>query len=819
MTATRLKRTARTHRVWLLGAALATAGAALLHVGDSAPPLPLWTPAVTLVGLAVAFALAESFLVHMPIGRHAQAFSVGEVPLIVGLFFAAPWVVAVARLVGVGVALTRMRVAPMKVAFTLGQFLFEISVVALVWSALMGSSQALSPPAWLATILAVVIGDALSGVLVTGAMHLHDGSMRAKDYRDTLASGVVPAVANSALALTVVFVAAADWRALWLPGVVGAMLFLAHQANIVLRRRHDMLQRLNTFTDDVGSHLHVDDVVEEVLGQLRAQVQADHAQLVLFLPGGGVTSWGTGGAALDDMTQTHTTLLLRRGTRHALERSLLEAAGVKDAMVVPLPGEDGPMGALVVADRIGDFETFSDDDLEIMHALANHTAAALRNAQLADQLREQVAENEHSALHDALTDLPNRRMFGQCLDDVPGSVAVMLMDLDGFKDVNDALGHATGDLLLTMVADRLRRGLADALCVARIGGDEFVVAVTTTGDAAALAYADRVRSLLAEPFTIAEMSLSVAASIGVALGDATTDAGELLKRADVAMYDAKGARAGIRLYDAEIDRANPDRLLLPSELREAISNGELTVHYQPKADLTTDRIESVEALARWHHPRRGMVSPAEFIPLAEQTGLIVDLTHQVLRSALAQCRGWRDAGHRISVAVNISPRILHDSRLPERLAAMLDDAGLEPAALTLEITESDLMADPARATDILLRLSSMGITLSVDDLGTGYSSLAYLKRLPVHEVKIDRSFVMGMGTDDDDAAIVEAVVALGQRLGKRVVAEGVEDEQTYRRLAAMGCDVAQGYWLSRPMPAADVLSWLQTRELTLIASS
>ena len=236
------------------------------------------------------------------------------------------------------------------------------------------------------------------------------------------------------------------------------------------------------------------------------------------------------------------------------------------------------------------------------------------------------------------------------------------------------------------------------------------------------------------------------------------------------------------------------------------------MHYQPKAVLATDAIESFEALVRWQHPRRGLVSPAEFIPLAEQTGLIVDLTDVVLRAALTECRRWRDAGHTdMSVAVNMSPRVLHDDDLPGRLATMLADTELDTGALTLEITESDLMADPARAVELLQLLSDMGIKLSVDDLGTGYSSLAYLKRLPVHEVKIDRSFVMNMQTDPDDAAIVEAVVALGQRLGKRVVAEGIEDAETYAALRDMGCDVAQGYWLSRPMPAAEVAGWLEAR--------
>ena len=793
--------------VWLLSTALAVGGGALLFAHPTQPPLPLWSLPVAVAVLAAGFALAESFVVHLPIGRQVQSFSVGEVPLLVGLFVVAPWAVAAARVVGVGTALLRLRVAPLKVVFTVALFILETAIAATVWSTILGTADPLGPQGWLAALAAVAVGDITSGMLLALALRLHEGALEPGAFREAIVSGLVPALANGALALTVVFVAATDWRALWLPGIVVAVLFFAHRATLVLRRRHDALQRLNQFTGDVAGHLKVDDVAAEVLAQVRAQLHADAAQLTMRDQHGADRTWHTG-HDLDVFAGGDAPLLVPQSTRNAAEQRLLSMGGVKDAVSVPLPGDAGTVGTVVVANHVGDYDTFTGDDVEVLQALANHAAGALRNAELADQLRRQVAENEHRALHDALTDLPNRRLFAQRIAEVDRPVAVLMLDLDGFKEVNDALGHATGDVLLRLVAQRLVAVLPDARCVARTGGDEFVIALDVDAVEAGAETGVRVREALFAPFALPDMTLSIDASIGVAFGDGTTAAGELLKQADVAMYDAKTSRAGVRVYDADRDRSSPERLLLPNELREAIARGGLTVHYQPKVTLSSEAVEGFEALVRWQHPTRGMVPPDEFIPMAEHTGLIADLTYVVLDAALAECRRWRDTGQDVSVAVNLSPRVLHDERFVERLATALAEAEVPSSALTLEITESALMADPSRGEVVLSLLADMGVTLSVDDLGTGYSSLAHLKRLPVHEVKIDRSFVMGMDGDSDDAAIVEAVVALGHRMGKRVVAEGVENDEIYRRLRGMGCDVAQGYGISRPMPAEDAYAWL-----------
>ena len=435
-------------------------------------------------------------------------------------------------------------------------------------------------------------------------------------------------------------------------------------------------------------------------------------------------------------------------------------------------------------------------------------------------LRHQAEVNEHQALHDALTDLPNRTLFHdrvhQALtsarrDHVPA--AVMIMDLDRFKEVNDTLGHASGDELLKQVGIRLRESLRESDTVARLGGDEFGVLLPKVLDsAAAVAVARKLRTTLEEPFTIHGLALQMEASIGIALyPDHGTNVQSLLQRADVAMYVAKEHPAGCEVYTRERDAYSPDRLTLLTELRRAIDRGQLVLHYQPKVDLRTGEIHGVEALVRWKHPERGMVPPDEFIPPAQKTGVIGPLTMFVLDEALRQCRTWALQGLDLCVAVNLSTRNLLDVHLPDTVGELLSRWEVHPSLLELEITESTILADPVRAMQILSRLDEMGVRLAIDDFGTGYSSLAYLKRLPVDELKIDKSFILGMEESENDAVIVRSTIDLGRNLGLRVVAEGVETSTAWNRLASLGCDIAQGYYLSRPIPASELTEWVRAR--------
>jgi diguanylate cyclase (GGDEF)-like protein len=429
-----------------------------------------------------------------------------------------------------------------------------------------------------------------------------------------------------------------------------------------------------------------------------------------------------------------------------------------------------------------------------------------------------IALEKHQALHDALTDLPNRRLFRDRVNQAVvtarrtrNPVAVMIIDLDRFKEVNDTLGHHIGDVLLQQVANHLQATLREGDTIARLGGDEFAVLLPlVSGSVAAAAVAEKLVKALEEPFTIRGWTFDIEASIGIAVSPEhgeTVDA--LMQRADVAMYVAKDSRAGFELYSADRDRHSPRRLALLGDLRRALDDGSLVLHYQPKADMRTGGVRGVEALLRWNHPEHGFVSPDEFIPLAEHTGLIRPLTLFVLDRALAQCRAWNDDGVPVGIAVNLSVRNLYDPSFADEVARLLARRRVPAKQLEFEITESVIMADPMRAMAVLGRLNELGVGLSLDDFGVGYSSLAYLKRLPVTEIKIDKSFVMNIAHDESDAMIVRSTIGLARSLGMRVVAEGVESEETWAKLVALGCDVAQGYYLCKPRPADEITPLLR----------
>jgi diguanylate cyclase (GGDEF)-like protein len=442
------------------------------------------------------------------------------------------------------------------------------------------------------------------------------------------------------------------------------------------------------------------------------------------------------------------------------------------------------------------------------------------------RLRKQAAASRHQARHDALTDLPNRALFGERLDDAisagrraGASVAVLLIDLDRFKEINDTLGHSRGDALLRQVGPRLQPMLQPMLrpadTVARLGGDEFAICLSSAeAPAAALALAGEIRHVLSAPFDVGELAVELEASIGVTIfPDHGHDAETLLRRAEVAMYRAKSTAAGIELYNPEHDGHSRDRLNLVGDLRRAIERQELLLHYQPKVDLRTGRAESAEALVRWDHPTRGLVFPDEFIPLAEHTGLIRPLTDFVLDEAMRQCKVWRAEGIDLTIAVNLSVRTLHDLHFPDQVRYALARHGLPASALELEITESTLMTDPQRAVEVVQRLHVLGVQFAIDDFGTGYSSLAYLQRLPVAAIKIDKSFVLGLGRDGaDDTVIVRSTIDLARNLGIQVIAEGVETDQARQRLVELGCDLAQGYLLCRPVPPAELVAWLRDHD-------
>ncbi|MDQ3660148.1 MAG: EAL domain-containing protein, partial [Actinomycetota bacterium] len=432
------------------------------------------------------------------------------------------------------------------------------------------------------------------------------------------------------------------------------------------------------------------------------------------------------------------------------------------------------------------------------------------------RLQELVTQNRHWALHDELTGLPNRVLFrdralqalGQARRSSSG-VAMMIMDLDRFKEVNDSLGHHHGDLLLKEVSQRLTSALREVDTVARFGGDEFAVLLTDVAEDAAIhKVVAKILEAVRLPLVLDGFTISIDASIGIAVSPRHGDDFEtLMKRADVAMYQAKALGGGFEIYTARRDQNSPGKLTLTHDLRSAIDQGQLLLHYQPQLNLPGRGVEMVEALVRWQHPARGLLSPQEFIPLAERSGLIRDLSRWVLENALRQNGIWRSQGVDVGVAVNVSARDLVDPSFAEEIRLLLRRFSVPPEALELEITESALMADPERAVTILSQLRSLGVRLAVDDFGTGYSSLAYLQRLPVTGVKIDKSFVKGLRRGDAGFVIVRSTIEIARVLGLRTVAEGVEDEALWDTLAALGCDAAQGHWVGHPI-VGEQIPWL-----------
>jgi len=436
-----------------------------------------------------------------------------------------------------------------------------------------------------------------------------------------------------------------------------------------------------------------------------------------------------------------------------------------------------------------------------------------------NHMREGISEREGQirrlAYWDTLTGLPNRDQFLEKLGQAIAAganepCAVLMLDLDRFKHVNDVLGHTFGDALLREVARRLESVLlrrSDS--VARLGGDEFAVLLPGQDVAQARPIAERLKHALEMPMQVEGQAIDMSAGIGVAAYPEHADnAALLLSRVEVAMYAAKQRQAGVLVYDASIDRKSQDTLSMLSELRRAVENDELVLYFQPKLALADGTVTGVETLVRWVHPKRGFVPPGDFIPFAEQTGFITDITRWVMDKSVQQAARWQVEGIDLSIAVNLSTRDLMDLELPERFAVMLACNAVEASRFCLEITESAIMDDPQRALSTLDRLHAMGFRLSIDDFGTGYSSLAYLKRLPVDELKIDRSFVSGVETDRDDAVIVRSTIDLGHNMGLKVVAEGIENEAIWHHLRQAGCDVGQGYFMSKPIPATQLAEWM-----------
>jgi len=772
--------------------------------------------------IAVAYGLAERTVFHFEFRREAISFSLSEVPTAFALLYLAPGPGLAARLIGGLAIISFQRRSPFyKLWFNEALFAVEIVVAYHIVSAAVGRWPGSNVALLVAIVPAAAFATILGSVFVSVAIAIVEGGLRARlvgELRLSYWMAPMNALVAAAVAAPtlispwLVFLSAAPLIAVW-----GLM-----QGYGRLEQRFRDLDDLHGFVGRVGSSLVLSEVIDAAVGDIATLLRVRRAAVVVFgaeqplrssvgeslpeLPDGADdVQWA-------DVLGARRALLLGVGKCQALGFSGL--ADIGDVLCAPVRDGETVVGLIVVAGREGAHDHFRSADVVRLQTLSEQIAPILRKALLHHRI-------EFEARHDALTGLPNRSSFERIVEGklAPGHVldrdeqaVVMLMDLDRFKEVNDTLGHHAGDAVLNDFAQRLTNLLGPNDVLARLAGDEFALLTFRNLEATHLLAAKLVDEAR-QPFDIDGLEVVVTMSIGVApVSGVVHDASTLLRQADIAMYTAKNRHSGYEIYSQDIDRRTPARLSMLGDLRNALEQLDLQVFLQPKLDLASGIVIGVEALARWPHPRRGWVAPEDFVPVAEETGLIKQLTDQVLEASAAQLQRLRSLGHHLGLAVNLSTHDLLDELLPERVMRHLDRHDVDPTLLTLEITESSLLIDAPRARATIERLNQQGIRLSVDDFGTGYSSLSYLRHLPVSELKIDRSFVANVLFDEQDEVIVRSIIDLGHNLGMQVVAEGVETDEVLSRLKGFDCDVAQGFGICRPVPLDSFVAWLSSTQ-------
>lgn len=621
---------------------------------------------------------------------------------------------------------------------------------------------------------------------------------------------------------------------------------------IRLRQREAEIEMLREVSDVIGGTYSLQKVFDLVAARARNLIDAETVTIPILTPDQSTYTYRAAvGEHADELRNVTLPLeigvcgwvfrhrrpwwrgMLNQLDEHERNRWEKEAGTL---ILVPLVGKRQFLGGIAGINKKGGGE-FDQRDLDLLTLFASQVSIAIENAMIFEELadakqraeafREKLEETnqrllhtneelQHLALHDPLTRLPNRTLVTDRLqqgllaakrNEQP--LALIMIDLDHFKEINDTLGHTIGDMLLISVGKRFQQVLREQDTLGRLGGDEFAVVLPQADRNDAIVVAQKLQAALQKPVTIEHNRFSIGASMGIVLyPEHGSDPSGLLKGADVAMYVAKRNRDEYAFYNVEHDKYNPDRLELLRDLRIAIHKQHIGLAFQPKLDMKSGTVTAIEALARWEHADKGRIPPSDFIPTLEQTGLIKPFTLYILEQAVTHCKSWQEQGFDISVAVNLSMHNLRDIKLAPHILEILRRYDFPASRLTLEITESAIMNDPEYSLDTLTELDSMGIELSVDDFGTGYSSLSYLKRLPVRQLKIDRSFVTDMVQDQDNAMIVHSTVDLAHNLGLRTVAEGVESADVLDALQKMGCDIAQGYFISRPLPPEELLKFL-----------
>ena len=794
----------------------------------------LCSPHLSWWSLALAFAAADRVQFDFELRRQAISFTLAELPLTLSLFFCSPLQLIVGRLAGLLLAsLLLDRRLDRKLIVNLTNAATECAIAMLVFRSLPGNHDLARPATWMNAVVAVSAGNAVTLPLVTMAMRWHGAQPM---IRKMAMAMTVTMISNICMAIVAATLMTTNPWALIPFGVVMGLVAFTYRGYNALMKRHVSLEQLYEFTRLVSGSQRPELVLRAMLHDARRLLRSDLAAIVLqsddaddsgtrwFHPAGDRVLGELSIAELSSYIGDGYSVVIARDSKDPNHRELLRRLGVKDCVVAPIFEGHHAIGMMIACDRETEVSTFTNEDSRVLTTIANHAGIALENGRLIERLHEQAAQREHESLHDPLTGLPNRSRF---LRDVASAIeaahssgetfAVALLDLDDFKQVNDTLGHHNGDLLLTQVASRLLAAVSDRVVVARLGGDEFGLLTPLGASTASVSkLGATIEQAFRETFLAENITLEVAVSVGFALypehGD---DPSTLMQRADVAMYEAKASRSsGVAIYDAERDRNTPRRLAFATDLRSALDTGALTLDYQPKASIRNGAVVGVEALARWVHPEYGPVPPDEFIALAERTGLIESLTQHVLVQGFDQLEQWTGEGLEVGMALNLSVHNLMDPKLPAMISRLLSRRSIRSSSVTFEVTETTMMVEPASVSRILHELSDLGTKISIDDFGTGHSSLSYLRQLPVDELKIDKSIVFPLTTDLNAAAIVRSIVDLAKSLGISVVAEGVEDLATWDALLEMGCDVAQGYFLSRPARPAVFEQWFRDRNPT-----
>jgi len=799
--------------------------------------LPWWS-------FAIFFYFAEAYVVHLHFRSEAHTLSLSEFGLVVGLFCTSPEGLVAAHLCGAAAALiVHRRQRPLKAAFNLSLFALCTCLALAVFHGLAGTSAPYGGVSMWAAFLAVASSSLTGVVLVALAISLAEGRPSVGALPVTSILALVSGAACTSLALaTVQLLRLSPWFVVLeiLPAMSCALAFLAYT---VQRRRHEHLGFLYESMRATQSARDFESVVHEFLCAAQRMFRADVAELMVFARSGADQAMRSvrtrEGETL--MQPTQLTLAERRALETASARTeaillprtrsastldgYLREREIKDALLIALRSDDGVFGLLLVGDKAGDVTTFDHDDRKLFETFASHASVLLENDRLEQSLAalsELQDQLRHQAFHDGLTGLPNRVLFtervGQALAraaDGGAWPAVLFLDLDDFKSINDTLGHAAGDQLLFAVAGRVLANVRPEDIPARLGGDEFAVLIQNADDGEPERVAERLVEALRAPFSVQGREVSVTGSVGIASAEQSATADELLRNADIAMYSAKdNGKRGYAAYEPEMHDRMQVRHELAAALDRALERAEIEVHYQPIVALTDGRTVAVEALARWRHPERGFVPPTEFIPIAEETGLMIPVGRAILETACATVRGVQEQfpeHARLAVSVNLSPCELQDSRFVEHVAAVLETTGLAPASLILEITEHGAMSDPDATVAAMHDLRRLGVRLALDDFGTGHSSLSHLRTFPFDLLKIAKPFIDRLRYRPPDPTFVDAIVGLASSLGLETVAEGIEHASQADDVRGLRCTYGQGYHFARPLDAAGLETHLGSK--------